>query len=388
MARPYNRTVLQFSLPVGRWFGVQVRVHISVLLLLALALGYSAVTTEGLMRGFGLWLALLAAVLAREIARAIAAAYFNLPMRALFLLPVGGVMALSPRQGPLPGSRTRLITIIGSAVNFGVALLLLGFAYGIDPQVHLLTQPWIAIGHILRSAVWLQVLVGAVNLLPSTALPSRRMVRTAGAEAGQAPHTRPGQGSPAEVPARPRAVFSLWTAAALAMLLAGILSGLLWPVLVGMTVLMITYAQRSNSVGSEEGFAVSVREVMLTEFKPLNASSTLRDALRQTTHTVQELFPVLRGERLVGWVSRTSLAARLRAEGDGFLQGAMVRSFQAVAPSEKIGEALRRATALGAGEFIPVVEDGAMVGLLTPVSLERAVGQLRLTRTPVESDAR
>ena len=157
--------------------------------------------------------------------------------------------------------------------------------------------------------------------------------------------------------------------------------------LLGLTILLTSYLNRVSRTGSAEALSVSVRDVMLTEFKPLNASSTLRDALRQTTHTAQELFPVLRGERLVGWTSRGALTMRLRAEGDGFLQGAMSRSFQAVEPSEKIGEALRRANALGAAEFMPVVEDGAMVGMLTPVSVERAAGQLRLTQVQPERDA-
>ena len=95
---------------------------------------------------------------------------------------------------------------------------------------------------------------------------------------------------------------------------------------------------------------------------------------------------MVRGERLVGWISRSILTARLQAEGDGFLQGSMVRSLQMASPGEKLGEALRRAAALGASEFVPVVENGAMIGMLTPGSLERAVGQIRLTQPPVDRD--
>lgn len=358
---------------------MHVRVHISLFLLLALAAGYSAVTTGSLLRGVALWLALAFAVMAREVARAIAAAYLGLPVRALFLLPVGGVMALAPRPGGLPSGSTRAISAVGSAANFVIALLLLGFAYGIDPHVRLFSQPWITIEHILRSAVWLQAIVGVVNLLPSAALPTRRFLR---------PQV-PVQEKNADIPkaARPGAAFGMSTAFAFAFVVSGILFGLLWPVLVGLTILLTSYVHRASRVGSAEALTISVRDVMLTEFKPLSASSTLRDALRQTTHTAQDLFPVLRGERLVGWVSRAALTVRLRTDGDSFLQGAMSRSFQSVGPGEKIGEALRRATALGAGEFVPVVEDGAMVGILTPVGVERAAGQIRLTQAQPERDS-
>ena len=378
---PYNEGVLRYSIAAGRWFGVHVRVHVSLLLLLALAAGYSAVTTGSLMRGVALWIALCAAVLVREVARAIVAASLGMPLRALFLLPVGAVMALAPRQGGLPAAKTRLITAVGSAANFLVALLLLGFSYGVDPQVRLISQPWISIEHILRSAVWLQALVGVANLLPSAALPSRKVLK---AQPQQEPVAEAGSLQP-----KRRAAFGIWTAIALAFVVSGIVFGLLWPVLLGLTLLLTSSLNRLAGAGSAEAVAVDVRDVMLTEYKPLSASSTLRDALRQSTHTVQEIFPVLRGDRLVGWISRASLATRLRLEGDGFLQGAMTRSLHTAAPDEKIGEALRRATAIGAGEFIPVVEDGAMVGILTPASLERAVGHLQITRAATaERDAR
>jgi CBS domain-containing protein len=368
--------VLQFSLPAGRWFGVHLRVHASLLLLLALAAGYSAATEASLLRGAALWGALMLALAAREIARGITAAYLGLQVRVLILLPIGGVMALAPRHGGPPAKNSRAVSAVGSAANFLVAAMLLGFAYGIDPHVGLFHQPWITPAHILRSTIWLQVMVGAVNLLPPAAMPSGRLLRV------------PGAGKPAPVRTTSQTVrFAMSSALALLLILGGVMYGLLWPVLFGMTVLFTAYVGRAAGAASAEGLSVSVRDVMLTEFRPLSASSTLRDALQQTTHTLQELFPVLRGERLVGWISRAALAAKLRAEGDSFLQGAMSRSFQTVSPTEKIGDALRRASALGAGEFVAVVEDGAMVGLLTPVSLERAVGQLRLTRVPAERDA-
>ena len=139
------------AFPFGRWFGVHLRVHLSFLLLLALACGYSSVATGSILRGLGLWLALVAAVAVREVARAIAAAYVGVPLHALFLLPFGGVMAMEPRPGGLPRRSQRIIALTGTVANFLAALFLLGFAYGVDPGVSLLRQPWITVEHILRS---------------------------------------------------------------------------------------------------------------------------------------------------------------------------------------------------------------------------------------------
>ncbi|MGI4827454.1 MAG: CBS domain-containing protein [Janthinobacterium lividum] len=379
--------MLQLAIPFGRWFGVHLRIHLSFFLLLALGAGYSAVATGGVLRGVGLWLALCAAVAVRETARAIAAAYAGTPLRALFLMPFGGVMALEPRPGGLSKRSQRAIALSGSLANLGTALFLIGFSLGVDPHVALLQQPWITIEHILRSAVWLQVAMGLVNLLPAKRLNLQNILRSrtkeAPAEAGaEISEPKPSSRLPAfgrRVPA-----FGLGTALALALIVSGFFLMMFWPVLLGITLLFMNYVTRLAAMGSGDASNLTVGDVMLTEYLPLSAAVTLRDALRRTTHTLQDTFPVVRGERLVGWISRTALAARLQTEGDSYLQGSMQRSLQVASPGEKLGEALRRAAALGAHEFIPVIENGAMVGMLTPSGLERAVGQIRLTQPPVE----
>lgn len=382
------------AIPLGRWFGVQLRVHISLLLLLVVAAGYSGVATGSLVRGIGLWLVLCAAVAVREIARAVAAAYAGVPLHALFLLPFGGVMATEPRPGGLPKRSQRLIAWTGALANLLAALLLLGFSYGIDPAVSLLRQPWITIEHILRSAVWLQAAMCLLNLLPMRSLSSQRLLRPV--RPVRPGHDMPtgredtGPASPASkgipMPGLRRPAFGLGTALALALILSGIVLTMLWPVLLGLTLLFMNYVGRLAALGAGDTASLTVSDVMLTEFLPLAASNTLRDALRQTTHTLQDTFPVVRGDRLVGWISRSALATRLQAEGDSYLQGAMSRSLQVASPGERLAEALQRAAALGANEFVPVVENGAVIGMLTPGNLERAVGQFRLTRVPAERE--
>ncbi len=400
------------AIPFGRWLGVHVRIHLSLIVLLAVAVGYSEAVTGSILRGVGLWLVLLAAIVVREIARAVAAAYAGAPVQALFLLPFGAVMALEPRAGGLPQASQRLIAWTGAAANILAALLLLGFAYGVAPGVALFRQPWVSVEHILRSAVWLQVALGVVNLLPTKRFAAQKFFGAAvpriPAPAGQTareardaatpensasgPDTAPGFG----VAGRPgsafvsgmgsrfgkRPAFGVGTAVAAALLAVGIFMGLVWPVLLGLTLLFMNYLTKVAAVGAADATALTVRDVMLTEYLPLPASGTLRDALRRTTGTPQDTFPVVRGDRLVGWVSRSALAARLQTEGDSYLQGTMVRSLQIAEPDEKLPEALRRAATLGASEFIPVVENGAMVGILTPSSLERIMSQIRLTHLP------
>src|SRR5438309_5182340 len=61
-----------WSFPIGRFLGVDVRIHTFFLLLLGLSISYASVSGATGARGFALWLLLLLAVVVREAARAVA----------------------------------------------------------------------------------------------------------------------------------------------------------------------------------------------------------------------------------------------------------------------------------------------------------------------------
>ncbi len=358
---------------------VDLRVHISFVLLLALSIGFSVVTDGEITRGVALWLAMCAAVLVREIARAIAATYVGLRLRALFLLPVGGLMAFSTTaKGPTPDASTRLLMLTGPIANFAVGLLLLGTSYALVPQVSLIAQPWISTTHILRSMVWMQLILGMVSLLPMPGLPSQTVTSDPPASAKP---SKSGLGKFMPVPS-----FSIGTALAIAMIIAGFVLMNLWLVVLGGFMMLGAQLSSAHTVSSSDAETILVREVMLTEYTLLSSSDTLQGALDRSTHSAQDVFPVVRGDRLVGSIARQTIAHRLLTDGDSYLQGIMTRSLQLASPTDKLVQALSRAASLGASEFIPVVEDGAMIGILTPQSLSRAVQQIKLTRlAPTQS---
>ena len=361
--------MLRSSIPFGRFLGVEVRVHISFLLLLAAAVAYSVVFMGNVGRGVGLWLALCFAVMVRELARAIVALYSDLHLRAVLLLPVGGVMAFAPREHGVPRNSMRFVTAAGPLANFAMCLLLLGFSYGLEPKVALFAQPWISLHHILRSTIWIQFLVGAVNLLPAAAMPTRRILRVR--QPTPAPTLRtisPGVG--------------LNIALAIVLMLAGFFLSNVWFIFFGGLMLLWSQLRMGPSLDTVETNSLLVSDVMLTEYTLLSSSDTLRGALAQTAHSLHDVFPVVRGDRLVGSISRDTLATRLQLDGDGYLQAAMNRTLSFAEPSEKLVDALRRAPSFGASGILPVVEDGAVLGILTPQSLSRGVQLARLTRPP------
>jgi predicted transcriptional regulator len=362
--------MLRASIPLGRFMDVELRANIFIPLLLIFSIAFSLSTGGSAGRGIALWLAMCFAIVVRETARAIAVAYAGLTLRAILLLPVGGLMALSGSgNGKIDSpANSRLLLLSGPIANFVVGLLLLGSSYALDPHVSLLAQPWISTMHILRSFVWLQIILGAVNLLPTPATARAHKPEDAPAE-------KTTRNSPIPIPS-----FSFGTGLALAMIVAGIALVNIWFIILGGFLLLGSQMVSAHTVSTSDAESILVREVMLTEYTLLSSSDTLQGALDRTVHSLQDVFPIVRGDRLVGSIARQTIAQRLLTDGDSYLQGIMSRSLQLASPSDKLVEALRRAATLGASEFIPVVEDGAMIGILTPQSLARAVQQVKSTR--------
>jgi len=368
--------MLRSSIAIGRFMNVDLRVHISFILLLILAVGFSLVENGGATRGIALWLGMCSAVLVREVARSIAATYVGLRLRALFLLPIGGLMAFSTSSNDTtPESNGRILMLTGPIANFTVGLLLLGTSYGLEPHVSLLAQPWISTSHILRSLVWMQIILGMVSLLPMPVIPAA------------APRPDPADTKPAPTDAKTGVAsmlhfpsFGFGTGIALAVIVAGFILMIPWMVILGGFMMLGAQLSSAHTVSTTDAETILVREVMLTEYTLLSSSDTLQGALDRSVHSGQDVFPVVRGDRLVGSIARQTIAERLVSEGDSYLQGAMTRSLQLASPTDKLVEALRRAALLGASEFIPVIEDGSMIGILTPQSLSRAVQQIKLMR--------
>lgn len=346
------------AIPLGRWMGVDLRLHISFPLLLAACLGYGALQTNNAARGVGLFAGLVFAVIVREVSRALAASYAGLQVRALFLMPVGGVMALSTHSGASapPVATMRRVGFVSPAANLLTGLLMLGASYAFAPGANLLAQPWIAPEHVLRSFIWTQFAMAVVGLLPLLMLPAQRMLGgKAAASAPELPSFGPGSGF------------------ALAMVAAGMITMNVWLIAFGCMTLLFSQLQTQRVNDSLQPDDVRVGDVMVSDFAVLSTSDTLQSALARTARTMQDVFPVVRGDRLVGAVARQSVIEQLQNEGDGYLQGIMTRGLQLAAPDEPLMAALRRASSRGSAEFVPVAQDGRLLGILTPQNLGRAV---------------
>ena len=352
-----------WSIPFGRWMGVEVRLHIFFPLLVLVLFAMSG--PQGWPRGLALFILLVAAVAVRETARLLVAAALGLRLRAILLLPIGGLFAYAnpeSQEKANHGTGQFVLALAGPLANWFAGLTAAAAILGVS-SIQLFCLPLIDPKSLLRSLVWMQLLLGVLHLLPAYPLDCGRLVRNAFARKhGVAPAGRAAAG--------------IGQALALIAMLGGMLLHDSWLILAGFFVMIGAQIEDQGVFFQSVVDTVCMREVMLTDFATLSPSDTLADALYRCVHSLQEDFPVVRGPQLVGIVSRQRIVDALRNDGNGYVQSVMSRTFQVARPEDTLGTTIRRLTAGHGMALIPITESGRVVGIVSVQNLMSSMALL------------
>jgi FOG: CBS domain len=154
----------------------------------------------------------------------------------------------------------------------------------------------------------------------------------------------------------------------------------MWLIMIGGFVFIGAHMDDSSLLLHSETDPLRMRDVMLTNFSTLSASDTLEEALQRSVHTLQDVFPVVRGANLVGAVSRQGIVEALQSEGNGYVQGVMTRSFQTAQPDDSLVKTLRRIMAGQGAQLVPILDGNRIVGIITPQNLAHSMGLLNARR--------
>lgn len=355
-----------WSIPIGRLFGVEVRLHLTFVFLLMFVWFTQSASHGAELAGRGLMLVVLvfASVVIHELAHALVAIRSGVKVRGIVLLPIGGITFMEDR-GPHTGRtavRDIRISIAGPLINIGVGI---GAAAACLVLLHmnLLVRPLITPTNLPKSFVWANLLLGLFNLLPAYPMDGGRVLRSYLAQRMD------------YVQATRRAVTIGQGFAALFMI-AGILNA--WFMVLGFFLFVGAQIEDRSALFQSVLETVRIEDVMLTDFSTLSSADTLEDALHKAVHSLQDEFPVIRGSDLVGVISRQRILDALR-NGNGYVQGVMNRGFQIAQKTETLAAIFRRVGTKGLS-LMPVVDGGRLVGILTMQNLTHSMALLAETR--------
>jgi Zn-dependent protease/CBS domain-containing protein len=361
-----------WSIPVGRLFGIEIRIHLTFLFLF-----FFVWTTEGstqdasaALRGLALVGIVFASVVLHELGHALMARGSGIPAKGIILLPIGGVTVLEEAHivtDPANSwKRDIRIAVAGPMVNLfiaGAAVLVLMAAI---PGFSVTTKPLLHSSALYRSIVWVNLYLGLFNLLPAYPMDGGRVLRAIFSRRMDM------------VAATQRAI-RIGNIFSILFMMVGMLLGNWWLVMIGFFLFVGAQLEERSAVFQSVLQSVRLEEVMLTDFATLSPADTLEDALEKAVHTLQDDFPVVRGSDMVGVVSRQKLLEALRAEGNGYVQAVMNRIFEVAARQESLASAFRKLSARNLS-IIPVVDEQQLVGIVTLQNLMHSMSLLAENR--------
>ena len=354
---------MRWSLPLGRIFGIPVKVHFTFFFLLAYV--YYEFAHNGKSHAAGLvavalTCVLFACVLAHEIGHSLVARFFGTHTRSIVLLPIGGVALLE--QIPREPHKEILIALAGPFVSAVLAALFFAGARAVQAEVSLDFTD-ITLGTCLSSLFVINAVLVAFNLIPAFPLDGGRVFR------------------------------------GFLSLVFGWERGTLWAVRIGQTLAFgfIVLSFYMNHLGlllvgffilfgaGEEGRLTRTRaalegataaHAMRRNFAVLAPGEPLGSAILKVVSCNQDDFPVVAGGVLMGMARHDALLQGL-AHGDPSAPVAEFASLRFTstepgAPLEDLYVLLARSDR----RTIPVIENGAIVGLLSLEQINR-FAQLR-----------
>ncbi len=361
-----------WSIPVGRLFGIEIRLHLTFLFLPVFIWSTEAAAPDAnsAARVLGLVGIIFGSVVLHELGHALVARGSGIPAKGIILLPIGGVTILDEANvipDPLNAWRRDIrIAIAGPLVNLFVAGVSAFILVAAIPNFALAARPLLSSGNLLRSIVWANLYLGLFNLLPAYPMDGGRVLRAVFSR------------SVDMVQATQRAV-RIGHVFSILFMMVGILVSNWWLVMIGFFLFVGAQLEERSAVFQSVLQSVRLEEVMLTDFATLSPADTLEDALEKAVHTLQDDFPVVRGSDMVGVVSRQKILEALRADGNGYIQAIMNRIFDVAAKQESLASAFRKLSARNLS-IIPVVEEQQLVGIVTLQNLMHSMSLLAASR--------
>src|ERR671933_171877 len=348
------------SFKIGRFSGIDVRVHWTFLLLLAFFafIGYqNSGSLLGALTPIAVIVALFICVLLHEFGHSLVAQRLGLEIHSITLLPIGGVSNLEPR--PEKPSDELKITLAGPLVNVVLAPIFFGVGLALGAQPRIPADIFTGIGSVGQFFFYLgylNVVLAVFNLIPAFPLDGGRILRALLA-------TRLGAVRATDISS---AVGKLFAAA---FFLIGLLGGNFLLALVAVFIYFGATGEAQMVRQQEQTRGLSVSDVMGTKprTETVTPDRTFGQVLDSVIHGYQEDFPVVdESGKLVGMITRDEImTAAHSTERYSSVRDLMKTDIPTISPHADLFKDGLRVLQESGLRAMPVVKDGNLVGMLT-----------------------
>lgn len=353
---------MQWSFPIARVAGSEIRIHLTFFLLLlwigvaSFQQGGQAVAVEGVL----FIVAVFACVVLHELGHAVAARRYGIRTPTITLLPIGGVAQLE--QMPENPAEEIVVAIAGPLVNVVIAAILVLLLGGLPDAATISAIENPAGGFVARLAM-VNIALVLFNLIPAFPMDGGRVLRAL--LAMRYPRVR-----------ATRIAATTGQILAFAFGFLGLLSGNVLLIFVAIFVYVAAASESQATTLQAIAAKVSVRDGMITHYDTLGPASTLSDAAEALLRTTQHEFPVVDGGgNLRGMLTRKSLVEGLQTVGrHAAVLDVMTKDIPVVQETAMLDAAFRALQATNAPAVGVTDREGRLAGYVTAEN----IGELML----------
>ncbi len=351
--------------------GIDVRLHITfplILLWAAFQFGLADGNMSGALFGIVAISFLFVLVTLHELGHSFAAQYFGYPVKQIVLSPLGGVAQLM--EMPEKPIQEFIVAVAGPAVNVVIAILMGLVALGAGlPLFNPLLVSGGAVGFGLEALFsyifFYNILLAVFNLLPAFPLDGGRIFRSMLAlklDYVQATNV----------------ASTVGRVIAILLGLYGLFNGGIFLIFIAIFI-FTAGSQEAQMVRVRSAMrGITVEQVYSRSAYHLTPTSTVQQALNlMLLGGGQADFPVVDGDRLVGFLSREDLLQAKRTAAPHSYVSAFMRQIEPALGSDDLYEVQRRLNK-DRLESLPVVSAGRYLGL---ISRQQIIAGLRMARS-------
>lgn len=360
-----QRARRRWSMVIGRVLGIEIRVHVSFLLIV-LVVGLAASTPEGPGLASGmLWIiGVFGSVVVHELAHSVVARKRGADVREILLLPIGGVSRLE--HLPEDPRDELAIAIVGPAASVALAVVvaLVAIAAGIPlVPVRLFDGPLVA------RLAWVNLVLAGFNLLPAFPMDGGRVFRSILERRY-------------DLETATRKAARLGRAVAILMAALGVFVDV-WFLIIGVFVYFGASAEEAATIIHVRLRGLRVRDVMLRQPVTVAANGCVGDVDDIRRHTAQRVFPVVDADRYLGLLSVVDLG---HAQADTMVSTLARRDVPTLGAEDLVEEDALPALTASPIRTVAVVDgEGHVVGLLGEADVVDAVEHRGAMRHPPDS---
>jgi Zn-dependent protease len=351
-AKPTERRSSSFS--IGHIAGIDIRVHVTFFLLVALfALGSSGAGGPGVVGGL-IWLVVIfGCIVVHELAHSLVARSRGALVREIVLLPVGGVSRLENLPESPPDELA--IAIVGPAASIALAgaaaLVAVGFRQPLSP-IDLYGGP------LLARLVWFNLIIAGFNLLPAFPLDGGRVFRALLERRY-------------DLERATRLAARVGRALALTLVAVGIFVNL-WFLIIGVFVYFGASAEEAATIVHLRLRGSRIADVMLLEPVVVAPTTSVADLRLLVHRSAQRAFPVVGTQGYEGMID----AAAVQHSPPGYAAADLATQVPFVTLSSSLEDEALPLAATSPVQALAVADGGRIVGLLRIEDIQHLLTEL------------